>query len=80
MPLPRAVLNAPNESPLPPKVEQSADMQAIDEQQIAERAWKALKEYVAVRDKGRCRLCGKRCSYGARTITERGDPRTARRS
>ena len=65
MPLPRSILDAPFD-PLPNAKcpsGSSASQEAITEAQQIVRAWEALKRQIAVRDKYRCRLCGKACRY-----------------
>lgn len=76
MALPRSILDEPTYQPAIPKVKngKTADIEAIDEQKVIDANWQRVKKAVYERDKGRCRLCGKRCSYGARKIAERADP------
>lgn len=71
MPLPRAILDAPT---VTDRLDSTVDLERIEELRAIERNWERVKKLVAERDKGRCRLCGKRCSYGAKSLSERGDP------
>ncbi len=52
----------------------SRSQERIEEAGIVARAWEALKRYIMARERGRCRLCGKRCSYGAASIATKADP------
>ena len=76
MPLSRAILDAAVESQPNAKCPNgtSASMEQLDEQKAIARNWERVKKLVAERDKGRCRMCGKRCILGARYLSERADP------
>lgn len=82
MPLSREALNASNSPDLAiskfarrpdgqPGVSQS--MEQIEEQSAIDRAWEALKKFVFNRDKGCCRVCGKRVFFGAAKLADRAD-------
>lgn len=75
MPLDRATLNAPTPGLAISKVRdgKTADMEAIEEKYAIERAWEAVKQFIAVRDGYHCRLCGKGCRYGDPIVTK-ADP------
>lgn len=76
MPLSRSILDAPQDTIANAKCPEgtSASMEQIEADRIIERNWEHVKRIVAERDKGRCRMCGKRCRYGASNLRERGDP------
>lgn len=75
MAISRAVLNASNDPGLAiPKCRQSQSMEKIDAQRAIERAWDTVKKFIFERDKGRCRLCGMKCWYGAAKLSEKADP------
>ena len=66
MPLSRALLHEDDASTLAnPKCRQSLSMERIEAQHEIERAWEDVKHVIFARDKGRCRLCGLKCWYGA---------------
>lgn len=71
MPLSRAILDEPavNE-----RLDSTASIESIVDERAAARHWERVKKLVAERDKGRCRMCGKRCSYNARYLDDRADP------
>lgn len=52
----------------------SRSQERIDEAGAMARAWESLKRTIMLRDKGRCRLCGKRCSYSAASLSTKADP------
>lgn len=74
MPLSSAVLNATADSSSNAKCPsgRTSSMERIEEQRAIERAWEAVKKFIAERDKYRCRMCGKSCRYGD-PITTRAD-------
>ena len=73
MPLSRAILDeAPDDPGGNPKCRKTASMEAIEAKFAAERAWEAVKAFIAARDQHCCRLCGKKCRYGD-PITTRAD-------
>ena len=76
MPLPRAILDAPAAPSANAKCPSgtSQDMEKIEAQRAAERAWDRVKWFIAARDGHQCRLCGKACRYGHTDITKRADP------
>lgn len=77
MPLSRAELNAfDTYQPAIPKVKdgKTNSIEQIEAEQAIARAWEAVKKVIFERDKGRCRLCGLRCWYGATKVRERADP------
>lgn len=65
-PLPRAILDAPVDSPANAKCPDgsTASMERIDEQLAVVRAWERVKRCIEKRDQYCCRLCGKGCRYG----------------
>jgi hypothetical protein len=77
MPLSRAILDAaPEPTGLAiPKCPAGTteSMEAITEARALERHWERTKRFIAVRDKYRCRLCGKACRYGD-PIATKADP------
>lgn len=75
MAIDRSVLHAPAEATPNAKCPtgQTAAMEKIDEQRAIERAWEALKKFIAHREKFRCRLCGKACHYGAAKVVDKAD-------
>lgn len=76
MPLSRDILDQPGYQPPIPKCAHgiTESIEKIDEQLTVEQNWERVKKAVALRDDGRCRMCGRRCSYGARKLAERADP------
>lgn len=68
MALSRAILDAapePTGLAIPKCPEGTTEsMEAIAESYAIERAWQRVKSVIAIRDKYRCRLCGKPCRYG----------------
>lgn len=71
MPISRAILDA---DPLvPSRMDTTVSIEAIKDNQAAARAWEAVKQFIAKRDKHRCRLCGKSCAYG-NPIETKADP------
>lgn len=71
MPLSRAVLNASNSPDLAiskfAKVEGvsvTQSIERIEEIRAGESRWDWLKRFICEREKGRCRVCGKKCAYG----------------
>lgn len=76
MPLSKAVLNAPVDLPENAKCPDGTtqSMEKIEAALTAERLWEKVKYAIAVRDEFRCRMCGKRCSYGSTYLIDRADP------
>lgn len=66
MPISRAILDAEIDSPPNAKCPDgtTASIEKITDKYAIARAWEKLKSLIAVRDKYRCRLCGKSCRYG----------------
>jgi 5-methylcytosine-specific restriction endonuclease McrA len=62
MAISRAILDA--DPVVKSRLDTTASIEAIDEKRAIERAWEAVKQVIAKRDKYRCRLCGKACGYG----------------
>jgi predicted restriction endonuclease len=62
MPISRAILDA--EPLVKSRLDTTASIEAIEDKHVIARAWEKVKSVIAVRDKYRCRLCGKACRYG----------------
>lgn len=75
MALSREVLDAPSVGLANPKCPdgQTVSIEKIDEQKAIALAWERVKRVIAVRDKFRCRLCGKSCTYNGPLATK-ADP------